>query len=125
MPAWIKEVRDLKGEEVVLIIAGNKADLLPTGSEAIVEQAKKLAEENKATYFEVSAKSGKGINEMFNQIAIMLTGESSAAKDLQQTPQQEMVPGKEPDTAGIILSSSDKKAEDLAGIININQACCR
>jgi len=67
--SWIKEVKDLKGDDVILVLVGNKADLESQKRAVTKDEAKKVAEENKAIFFEVSAKRGEGISEMFTQIA--------------------------------------------------------
>jgi GTPase SAR1 family protein len=55
----------------VLIIAGNKSDL--PGKRVTEEQAKSFADNAGIRFFEVSAKSGTGINELFTSLAQQLT----------------------------------------------------
>lgn len=62
---WIDEVKEYVSPDTEMIIAGNKADLedeREVGKEMIEDFSKKF----NINYFEVSAKSGDGINEMFN-----------------------------------------------------------
>ncbi len=56
------------GNEIVLCIAGNKSDL---ERQRVVprQDAADYAQSVGAQYFETSAKSGRGINELFNSMA--------------------------------------------------------
>ena len=66
---WVKELKensDLK--DLYIVLAGNKKD--KEGRKISYEEAKKYSDENQfGGYFEVSAKSGDGINELFIHIA--------------------------------------------------------
>jgi small GTP-binding protein len=65
---WASEMRGTVEEMPVLFVVGNKCDLTDERRvEARVAEA--LAEELGATYCEVSAKSGVGIEELFLRIA--------------------------------------------------------
>jgi small GTP-binding protein len=63
---WLKEFSLFDSENCVLYFIGNKNDL-----EAIVDtsEAKEWAETKRVKFFSVSAKTGSGINEMFEKIA--------------------------------------------------------
>jgi len=63
---WIKELQ--LQEEIVLVLAGNKVDL---GSKRDVTQteAKSYADETGCMFFEISAKSGENIRNMFHSMA--------------------------------------------------------
>ena len=63
----------MRGEEVVLFIAGNKSDL--TDARAVSEtDGQSLAEELGATFFETSAKSGENVKALFDDLAKKLIG---------------------------------------------------
>ena len=81
MPKWLKEVKDNKGDEVIIVVAGNKSD--EAGKrEVTMEEGKKFAAENKASFFEISAKTGNGVEVMFNEIATtILQTESPSGPD--------------------------------------------
>jgi DnaJ family protein C protein 27 len=66
---WIQEFKDYSSEEVRLILVANKCD---TGKREVSTQegqAKALA--IKAKYFEVSAKTGEYVNEMFQELFLV------------------------------------------------------
>ncbi|KAI3635117.1 hypothetical protein MIR68_006683 [Amoeboaphelidium protococcarum] len=74
---WIQELKQLKKPELVLVLAGNKSDLVPGITDpAKVDQLNRLRDEAEAysqeqriLYFETSAKTGSNIVEMFTDIA--------------------------------------------------------
>lgn len=69
---WVRELDEkVRDENMVLIIAGNKSDL--PGKRVTEEQAKSFADNAGIRFFEVSAKSGTGINELFTSLAQQLT----------------------------------------------------
>jgi Ras-related protein Rab-2A len=64
--SWIQECKLQTPKTVTMVLVGNKCDL-----ECKVDRnkAKELAEENKMLYFETSAKTGKGVDELFKKSA--------------------------------------------------------
>lgn len=72
---------------------GNKTDLEAQRRTDSVSRAKEVAKQQNLPYFEVSAKSGEGINEMFSEVTDKLltcpTPSSSAASVVQSLPKQE------------------------------------
>lgn len=63
---WAYELKTNGGEECLLYLVGNKSDL---ESEVSDEQCKSLASELDAIYKKVSAKTGEGVQELFETIA--------------------------------------------------------
>jgi len=65
---WVKELRKMVGNEIVLSIAGNKSDL---DRHRVVprQEATDYAASVGAHYAETSAKTGRGINELFGVMA--------------------------------------------------------
>jgi small GTP-binding protein len=62
---WIEESRHfLKNEEIPLILIGNKIDKIGNRDE-IHSQASKLADQYNIPFFETSALTGEGIDELF------------------------------------------------------------
>ena len=63
----MEDIKDQAPENSVVCLIGNKTDL----PDWIItkEQATELTERNKIEYYETSAKTGHGINEIFHTIA--------------------------------------------------------
>jgi small GTP-binding protein len=70
---WIEDARALREDDVMLILAGNKADLADH-RQVSAEKAQQLADKLNLMYFETSAKSGSNIKTMFNEMAKRVTG---------------------------------------------------
>jgi len=69
MKDWLQEANRFKEPniDVKVIIVGNKKDL---ADKRVVsyEEVKKVADSNNAKYYEASAKTGEGVNEVFQQL---------------------------------------------------------
>jgi small GTP-binding protein len=64
--SWADEIKSQAEELPVLFVVGNKMDL---ERKIPIEQGETVARSLKATYCEVSAKSGRGIEELFLSVA--------------------------------------------------------
>ena len=71
---WFKEVKHTRGNEALIVILGNKID-----AERVVttEEARDYAMKQDILYYEVSAKTGKGIEEAMEQICLALPTDHS------------------------------------------------
>ncbi|MBD3255904.1 MAG: GTP-binding protein [Candidatus Lokiarchaeota archaeon] len=66
---WIEEARFFtKKDSIFYILVGNKLDLLEDRTE-IKEKAERIAKENECLFFETSALTGQGIDELFMHVA--------------------------------------------------------
>lgn len=65
---WVDFVRESRGNEAIIYLVGNKMDLEGQRRADSVARAKDVAKQQNIPYFEVSAKSGEGINEMFSEV---------------------------------------------------------
>ena len=65
IPNWFSEVLNVKNDEAVFALIGNKMDL-SDNREVTYEEGKKLANEKNMFFEEMSAKTGKNIMEFFN-----------------------------------------------------------
>ena len=64
MPNWIQEVKEVLNKEVVFALIGNKMDM-ESQRKISYEEGKKLAEKNNFVFQEVSAKTGKNFENLF------------------------------------------------------------
>ena len=65
IPKWIQEVKEVLKEEVVFVLIGNKIDL-ESQRKVSFEDGKKFAEQNNLVFQEVSAKTGKNFENLFD-----------------------------------------------------------
>jgi 50S ribosomal subunit-associated GTPase HflX len=70
MVQWRNELISSRGEDIRLVIAANKIDLKERVIKA--EQGQQFARANNSQYFEVSAKTGYGIESLFAHVAELL-----------------------------------------------------
>ena len=64
IPKWIEEVKEVLNKEVVFALIGNKLDL-ENERKVTFEEGKKLAEKHNYVFQEVSAKTGKNFENLF------------------------------------------------------------
>ena len=64
IPRWIQDVLDVKNTEPVLVLIGNKIDLEKERT-VTYEEGKRFAEQNNFIFQEVSAKTGKNFDTLF------------------------------------------------------------
>ena len=77
MPNWINSFKDIAGHNSIIFIVANKADLVDE-IRVPFSKAQKFAEDNDYQAFETSAKTGKGIPEMFHKLAKTILEERQA-----------------------------------------------
>ena len=65
---WIEQIKlNISEEDISLVLLGNKCDI--EKREVSKQQGKETAQKLNISYFETSAKTGKGINEAFKHLA--------------------------------------------------------
>ena len=62
---WIKETKDLKRDDAIFVLIGNKIDLNDK-RQVSTQEGQNYANEKEFIFFEVSARTGQGIHELFN-----------------------------------------------------------
>ena len=62
---WVNETKDLKREDAIFVLVGNKIDLNDK-RQVSTQEGQNYANEKEFIFFEVSARTGQGIQELFN-----------------------------------------------------------
>jgi len=75
---WVKELRKMLGNDVVLVIAGNKCDL-ERNRNVPLQEAEEYAASAGATHFSISAKLNKGLDEMCLDLTQRMLAKSGAS----------------------------------------------
>ncbi|KAL6558831.1 Ras-related protein RABH1e [Orobanche minor] len=83
---WIEEVRTERGSDVIIVLVGNKTDLVDK-RQVSIEEGDAKAREFSVMFIETSAKAGFNIKPLFRKIAAALPG----METLSSTKQEEMV----------------------------------
>ncbi|DBA04266.1 TPA: hypothetical protein N0F65_009501 [Lagenidium giganteum] len=78
---WVKELKQLGPDNIVIAIAGNKSDL-EDKREVPASQARAYAEEINAVFIETSAKEDTNVSDLFIQISQMLPKASAESNAL-------------------------------------------
>jgi Ras-related protein Rab-5C len=71
--SWIKELQRQASPGIIIALAGNKADLADdeeNGRQVSFDEGKEYANETGALFFETSAKTGAGVQELFTEIGM-------------------------------------------------------
>ena len=85
---WIEEVRTERGSDVIIVLVGNKTDLVE-GRQVSIEEGDAKARECGVMFIETSAKAGFNIKALFRKIAAALPGMETLASA--KTGQEETV----------------------------------
>jgi GTPase SAR1 family protein len=84
---WVRELRQVNGNDMVIGLAGNKADLA-TGNQRQIDTRTTIeyAEDNGLIFLETSAKRGDNVIEMFVSIAKQVIAKQPAKKPYDPVP---------------------------------------
>ena len=74
---WIEDVRSERGNDVIIMLVGNKTDLTDRRNVSIEEGEEKAKDEN-IMFIETSAKAGHNVKPLFKRLATALPGMESA-----------------------------------------------
>ncbi|KAK8790629.1 hypothetical protein WA588_002378 [Blastocystis sp. NMH] len=77
---WLSDVRAERGEDVVIILVGNKTDLSDS-RQVSTDEGDALAKELNILFIETSAKCGYNVSALFRKVAANLPGEDKAKKE--------------------------------------------
>ena len=77
---WINQIKEEASESILIILVGNKSDLIEKRVISY-EEAEKLAKEFNINYFECSAKTGENINVAFNDLIEQMVEKTDKTKE--------------------------------------------
>ncbi|RKP08544.1 ras family-domain-containing protein [Thamnocephalis sphaerospora] len=77
---WIDDVRAERGQDVIIVLVGNKTDLVDKRQVSTEEGEKKGSEMN-VMFIETSAKAGFNVKPLFRKIALALPGMDAPAPE--------------------------------------------
>ncbi|DBB08332.1 TPA: Ras- protein RABH1e [Trebouxia sp. C0006] len=80
---WIEEVRTERGSDVIIVLVGNKTDLVDK-RQVSIEEGDAKAREFSVMFIETSAKAGFNIKALFRKIAAALPGMESLSTQKQE-----------------------------------------
>ena len=81
---WVEDAVSMRGDEVIIIIVGNKSDLSDHRKVTNDEGLKLASELNNAMFFETSAKDGTNVKTLFNELAKKLIGSDGEEEEEKQ-----------------------------------------
>ncbi|GAA5932814.1 Rab family GTPase YPT6 [Sporobolomyces koalae] len=71
---WVDDVRSERGNDVIIVLVGNKTDLNDKRRQVTTEEAEQKSKELNVMFIETSAKAGHNVKTMFRKIAQALPG---------------------------------------------------
>ena len=77
---WLNDVRSERGNDVVIILVGNKTDLSDS-RQVSTDEGAALAKELGVLFIETSAKCGYNVSALFRKVATTLPGEDKVKKE--------------------------------------------
>jgi len=98
---WIDDVRAERGNDVIIVLVGNKTDLNDK-REVTTQQGEDEAKKNNLMFVETSAKVGHNVKTLFRRIAQALPGMEGADASSQAANQS--MSHESPNTDGILLT---------------------
>ncbi|KAJ1952267.1 GTPase Ryh1, partial [Dipsacomyces acuminosporus] len=81
---WIEDVRTERGNEVLIVLVGNKTDL-GDKREVSTEEGENKARDLNVMFMETSAKAGHNVKALFKMIAQALPGIDNTANEANRT----------------------------------------
>ncbi|KIO19915.1 hypothetical protein M407DRAFT_246019 [Tulasnella calospora MUT 4182] len=93
---WIDDVKSERGNEVIIVLVGNKADLSDK-RQVTLEEATAKATELNIMFMETSAKAGHNVKSLFKKIAMSLPGMEKEGAAAETANTSIDVKAKEPD----------------------------
>ncbi|WVZ24018.1 hypothetical protein V8G54_002562 [Vigna mungo] len=95
---WVEEVRTERGSDVIIVLVGNKTDLVDK-RQVSIEEGDAKSREFGIMFIETSAKAGFNIKPLFRKIAAALPGmetlSSTKQEDMVDSSKEEVAPARE------------------------------
>ncbi|ORX53953.1 ras-domain-containing protein [Hesseltinella vesiculosa] len=86
---WIDDVRAERGDDVIIVLVGNKSDLQEK-RQVSTDEAEKRAKELNVMFMETSAKAGHNVKVLFKKIAQTLPGMDGPSETTEQSQMQKI-----------------------------------
>lgn len=84
---WVEDVRHERGDDVVIVLVGNKSDLATSQRQVTAQDAEPLREElGAAFYIETSTRAGHNVKTLFKKIALSLPDYSEPKREEDSQP---------------------------------------
>ncbi|KAH8419771.1 hypothetical protein KR009_002290 [Drosophila setifemur] len=113
--SWVRELRQMRGTEISLIIVGNKTDLEEQRA-VRHEEAIQYARTVGAQYVETSAKDNEGVTELFDLLTHLML-----ERQRQREPDSSPLRLQNPDTDALSISEEGEGSADPTGS---HRSCC-
>lgn len=80
LPSWFAELETFAGSEVVRVVVANKADRDEAARVVSDEEGRAFAATKNAEFVEVSAKQGRGVDELFESMVDRVRGRNCSMR---------------------------------------------
>lgn len=118
---WIDDVRGERGNDVIIVLVGNKTDLNDK-REVTTAQGEEEAKKNGLMFIETSAKVGHNVKQLFRRIAQALPGMEGEANQQNQS-ESSFLPTTIPDWAKLMILVIDVNINPKETTSNDGCAC--
>ncbi|EDV32684.1 uncharacterized protein Dana_GF22152 [Drosophila ananassae] len=116
--SWVRELRQMRGTDIALIIVGNKTDL--EEQRAVMHQeAMQYARTVGAQYVETSAKENEGVTELFELLTQLMLEQLS-----QREPDSSPLRLQSPDTDALSISEEAESEGQGDPNTGTHRSCC-
>ncbi|KAF7490118.1 Ras-related protein Rab6 [Sarcoptes scabiei] len=89
---WIDDVRTERGNNVIIMLVGNKTDLQDK-RQISADEGEKKAKELNVMFIETSAKSGYNVKQLFRRVAAALPGMEANEKSKEDIVEVDLIEG--------------------------------
>ncbi|EGR31760.1 ras oncogene family protein, putative [Ichthyophthirius multifiliis] len=118
---WLDYVREERGKDVLIVLLANKIDLADQ-RQVSTEDGNKFATEQGLLFFEVSAKDGNNIQNVFKQISYSLLSSDKQDITVGDNPNNNNIQQKQQNIGGNIQLTGNNKPLDR--LKEENKKCC-